>query len=54
MKKRTLKNGGIEYTKSDEETTSKDKLKAVKKPSDLKDSDVKELVYLLAKKNNLI
>jgi hypothetical protein len=54
MKKVTLSGGGLEYVHSDEDKQVKENLKAVKKASDLKDSDVKNLVYQLAKQANLI
>ncbi len=54
MKKTTLKSGAIEYLPTEEEKTSKEKYKAAKKASDLTDSDLKDLVYKLAKKANLL
>ncbi len=54
MKKIVIKGGAIEYIPTEEELVSKDKFKAKKKASDLTDSDIKELVFKLAKKANLL
>ena len=54
MKRTIVPGGAIEYIPTDEEKTSKKKYKARKKASDLTDADLKELVYALAKRFNLL
>jgi len=54
MKKIIHPSGAIEYVDTQEEKESKEKYKTKKKGSDLTDSEVRNLVYLLAKKENLI
>ena len=54
MKKIILPNGAIEYVDTEEEKESKKKFKAKKKASDLTDIDIKELVFKLAKKANIL
>lgn len=46
--------GAVEIVDTPQEKQSKDKLKTRKKASDLTDAEVKELVFELAKKFNLI
>ena len=46
--------GAIEYIDTAEEKQSKEKHKAKKKGADLTLDEVKELVYLIAKKLNLL
>lgn len=50
----TYPNGTIEIIDTPEEKQSKDKLKMRKKASDLTDTEIKELVFEIAKKLNLI
>ncbi len=57
MKKVNLKGGGIEYVKdAEEKSVGKENKKIPKniKAKDLSDKQVRELVYALSKKNNLI
>lgn len=54
MKTITHKSGATEKVADDNELASKDKYKEKKKASDLSGSDVKELVYEMAKLHNLI
>jgi len=54
MRKITHKNGTIEFVPDEQEQASKDKLKTKKKGSDLSSAEVKDLVYELAKRANLI
>jgi len=44
----------IEFIDTDEEEKSKDKYKTKKKGSDLTDAQIKDLVFELAKRANLI
>lgn len=53
-KKINLPGGAIEIVDTPEEKQSKDKLKTRKKASDLTDTEIKELVFEIAKKLNLI
>lgn len=53
MKKIIHKTGAIEFVSDKKEQEFKDKYKD-KKPADLTDKQVKELVYKLAKRANLI
>lgn len=53
MKKITYKSGAVEYVPDESEQKIKDKYQG-KKAKDLTDSQVKELVYELAKRANLI
>ena len=46
--------GAIEYVPGKKEKDSKEKYKTVKKAADLTDTQVKELVYKLAKLNKII
>lgn len=46
--------GAIELIDTPQERQSKEKLKTAKKATDLSDAEVKELVFELAKKFNLI
>lgn len=46
--------GAVEIVDTPEEKQSKNKLKTRKKAADLTDADVKELVFEIAKKLNLI
>lgn len=46
--------GAVEYIDTAEEKQSKEKHKAKKKAADLTDAEVKELVFKIAKKLNLI
>ena len=54
MKKITYPNGTIEWISNEQEKASKDKYETINKGSDLTDAQVKDLVYELAKKENLI
>lgn len=54
MRKITLPNGAIQWIDTEEEKTSKKKYKAKKKPADLTNKDLQELVYELAKRANLL
>jgi len=49
-----MKSGGLEFIPDAKEKESKDKLKTKKKGSDLSDAQVKELVFELARRANLI
>ena len=53
---RTIKHpsGAIEKVPDETEKKSKDKYKTKKKGSDLSSAEVKDLVFELAKRNNLI
>ncbi len=53
-KKIILPSGAVEIVDTPEEIQSKDKLKTKKKASDLTDAQVKELIFEIAKKLNLI
>ena len=54
MNRNILKSGAIEYVATEEEKASKEKHKTKKSGKDLTDAQVKDLVYQLAKKANLI
>ncbi len=54
MKKIKLPSGAIEYVDTAEEKESKKKYRTKKKPSDLTDAQVKELVFALARRANLL
>ena len=54
MKKTITKGGAIELIETAEEKAGKDKYKAVKKAADLSSSQMKDLVYVLAKRANLL
>ena len=53
-KKINLPGGAVEVVDTPEEKQSKNRLKTRKKASDLSDAEVKELVFEIAKKLNLI
>ena len=53
-KKIKLLSGAYEIVDTDDEKNSKAKHKAKKKPADLTDGDVKELIWEIAKKLNML
>jgi len=54
MKTIRSQSGAIENLPDEEELASRDKYKTKKKGSDLSDADIKDLVFQLAKRGNLI
>ncbi len=54
MRKYLMPSGAIEYRDTEEEKESKDKFKDKKKASDLTDTDVREIVFKLAKQAHLL
>jgi hypothetical protein len=50
----THNSGAVELVDTKEEIAEKKKYKAIKKPKDLNEDEMKELVYKIAKKLNLI